>query len=278
MSVVDLLAGGPPGLAIPPTLMIVGVFVLGRLVAGYRVRTREAIERMVRAERDAEEAGRRAVAQERARIARELHDVVSHDVSFIVVQASVERRLGEAGAAGGAVAVGNDVLAGIEAAGRDALTELRRMLGVLRHVEEDADDGLPVLAPLEPQPSLDRIDDLVDQARAAGLDVRVSRRLADCAPLPSGVELAAFRIVQESLTNVVKHVGPTTVSVALRCTPGELEIEVVDAGPARPSGLPGGHGLIGMRERVALFGGSLSTGRHGPGYRVHARLPLAQPT
>ena len=223
MTVVDLLAGAPPGLAIPPTLMIVGVFVLGRLVAGYRVRTREAIERMVRAERDAEEAGRLAVAQERARIARELHDVVSHDVSFIVVQASVERRLrgaatahrGGSATAANAVAVENDVLASIETAGRDALTELRRMLGVLRHAGDDADDGGHALAPLEPQPSLDRIDDLVDQARAAGLEVSVRREHEDSPPLPSGLELAGFRIVQESLTNVIKHVGPTTVSVTL---------------------------------------------------------------
>jgi signal transduction histidine kinase len=284
MTAVDLLAGAPLGLAIPPTLMIIGVFVLGRLLAGYRVRTREAIERMVRAERDAEEAGRLAVAQERARIARELHDVVSHDVSFIVVQASVERRLRAARADGGsgatpgnAVAVADDVLASIEIAGRDALTELRRMLGVLRHADEDTDDGAHGLAPLEPQPSLARLDELVDQVRAAGLAVSVCRQHQDCPPLPSGLELAAFRIVQESLTNVIKHVGPTKVSVTLRTTPGELEIEVVDAGPARPSGLPGGHGVIGMRERVALFGGSLTTGRHGRGYRVHARLPLAQP-
>ncbi len=274
MGVADLLAGAPLGITIPPLLMIVGVFVLGRLVSGYRVRTREALERMVRAEREAEEAGRAAVAQERARIARELHDVVSHDVSFIVVQASVERRLREGGDADGA---GKDVLATIEAAGRDALTELRRMLGVLRHSEDDAADGRHALAPLEPQPSLDRIDDLVDQARAAGLEVCVSRQQEDGPPLPSGLELAAYRIVQESLTNVIKHVGPTKVSVALRSTPGELEIEVLDAGPARPSGLPGGHGLIGMRERVALFGGSLATGAHGTGFRVLARLPLAQP-
>ena len=288
MTAVDLLAGAPLGLAIPPTLMIVGVFVLGRLVAGYRVRTRQAIERMVRAEREAEEAGRVAVAQERTRIARELHDVVSHDVSFIVVQAAVERRLRDAarsgsagtGPAGSAVAVESDVLASIESAGRDALTELRRMLGVLRHVDEEADDGSHRLAPLEPQPSLARLDELVEQVRIAGVAVSLCREHEDGVSLPSGLQLAAFRIVQESLTNVVKHVGPTTVSVALRTTPAELEIEIIDDGATGPSGaadLSGGHGLIGMRERVALFGGSLTTGPHGRGYRVHARLPLAQP-
>jgi signal transduction histidine kinase len=265
LTVVDVLAGQPVGAAVPPLVMILGVFALGRLTALYRRRAHESALRAVRAEQSAERAKQEAVASERARIARELHDVVSHDVSLMVLQASVERRLlGESpdGAATSTAAV----LQSIESAGRDALTELRHMLGVLR---EDAD------APLAPQPGLARLEDLVDDARAAGVDVQVSRQ-GDGA-LPPGLDLAAYRVVQESLTNVVKHVGPTRVRLSLDRRPDELVIDVLDDGPVgdgpRPM-LPGGHGLLGMRERVQLYGGAMRAAPHEQGFRVQVHLPV----
>jgi len=262
LGVADLVSGKPVGTAVPPLLMILGVFALGRLTALYRRRAHDAAVRALRAEEDGRRARDEAVVQERARIARELHDVVSHDVSLMVLQASVERRLlGEAGSEPSSTA---EVLRSIESTGRDALTELRHMLGVLR---QDA------RAPLSPQPGLDRLDELLADARSAGVDVEV--RLDGLSVLPSGLDLAAFRVVQEALTNVAKHVGPTRARVTLDQRPDALVIEVVDDGPARPCSLPGGgHGLLGMRERVSLYGGSLLAGPHEQGFRVLAELPV----
>lgn len=269
LTAVDVLAGQPLGTAIPPLVMILGVFALGRLTALYRRRAHESALRAVRAEQSAEQAKQEAVASERARIARELHDVVSHDVSLMVLQASVERRLlGESadGAAAGTAAV----LQSIESAGRDALTELRHMLGVLR---QDAH------APLAPQPGLDRLEELVAEVRTAGVDVEVHR--SGEGALPPGLELAAYRVLQESLTNVVKHVGPTHVRLSLDHRPEEITIDVQDDGPAAGgsrSPLPGGHGLLGMRERVQLYGGTLRAGPHEAGFRVQVRLPVPSGT
>jgi len=269
LTVVDVLSGEPVGAAVPPLVMILGVFALGRLTAAYRRRAHESAIRAVRAEQSAERATQEAVASERASIARELHDVVSHDVSLMVLQASVERRLlGEAPV--GAAAATADVLESIESAGRDALTELRHMLGVLRQEAQ---------APLAPQPGLDRLDELVDDARAAGVAVEVTRQ--GDGPLPPGLDLAAYRVIQESLTNVVKHVGPTRVRLALARIPDELSIDVLDDGPTagavRPQ-LPGGHGLLGMRERVQLYGGTLLAGPYERGFRVQVRLPIPSGT
>jgi signal transduction histidine kinase len=296
LSVADIAFGQPVGIAIPPLVMILGVFALGRLTAVYRRRALESALRAVLAEQSAERSKQEAIASERARIARELHDVISHDVSLMVLQASVERRLlGERPEAGsGTDSSIADVLESIESTGRDALTELRHMLGVLR----DAGD-----APLAPQPGLDRLDELLTNARSAGVDVhlrrdgvrglppgleRLDELLANARAagvdvhlsrdgvtgLPPGLDLAAYRVVQEALTNVVKHVGPTRVSVSLEHRPDALVIEVVDDGPPRPAGLPGGHGLVGMRERVSLYGGTLLAEPHGGGFRVLARLPI----
>jgi signal transduction histidine kinase len=251
--------------------MIIGVFLLGRLVAGYRQHAAESAELLVVTRREAEQAQRLAVAQERTRIARELHDVVSHDVSLMVLQASVELRLREQSGSG---AAGSEVLAAIERTGRDALAELRRMLGVLRD-----DDRL---APLEPQPGLAQLDELLAGARAAGVDVQLEQ-VGDLTGLPSGLDLAAYRVVQESLTNITKHVGPTHVRLALREQAGVLVIEVVDDGapaaglPHREGDLSGGHGLVGMRERVGLYGGTVSAVPYGSGFRVLARLPIVEP-
>lgn len=269
LSVVAIAFGQPLGVAIPPLVMILGVFALGRLTALYRRRAHESALRAVLAEQSAERSKQEAIASERARIARELHDVVSHDVSLMVLQASVERRLlGESpdGAAAGTAAV----LQSIESAGRDALTELRHMLGVLR---QDA------LAPLAPQPGLDRLEELVAEARTAGVDVEVHR--SGEGALPPGLELAAYRVLQESLTNVVKHVGPTHVCLSLDHRPEEITIDVLDDGPAAGaarSPLPGGHGLLGMRERVQLYGGTLLAGPHEAGFRVQVRLPVPSGT
>lgn len=270
LTAVDVASGQPLGSAVPPLVTILGVFSLGRLMALYRRRAHESALRAVRAEQSAEQAKQEAVASERARIARELHDVVSHDVSLMVLQASVERRLlGESpdGAAAGTAAV----LQSIESAGRDALTELRHMLGVLR---QDAH------APLAPQPGLDRLEELVAEARTAGVDVQV-RRSGEGGALPPGLDLAAYRVLQESLTNIVKHVGPTHVRLSLDHGPEELTIDVLDDGPAAGgsrSSLPGGHGLLGMRERVQLYGGTLLAGPHEAGFRVQVRLPIPSRT
>jgi signal transduction histidine kinase len=205
----------------------------------------------------------RAAAEERARIARELHDVISHDVSLMVLQASVERRV-----RGGDDAT-TETLANIESTGREALAELRRMLGVLRKLDEEP--------PMRPQPGLAQLPDLVEQAAAAGLPVQLSITGEPIA-LPAGLDIAAYRIVQESLTNAAKHAAGATVTATVHYLDGAVEIEVTDDGRADAARVPapvGGHGLVGMQERVALFGGSLEARPvANGGFRVRARLPL----
>ena len=210
-----------------------------------------------------EEAARRAVADEQARIARELHDVIAHSVAVIVVQA---------GAAGDVFDSRPDqaraALRSIEEAGRDALGELRRLLGAVR---PDA-----VASPMPPQPGLEQLDELAEPLRAAGLTVVVNRE-GPRSDLPAGVDLSAYRIVQEALTNTLRHARASLAEVTFRYRSDVLEIEVVDNGrvTSARSGAEPGFGLIGMRERAALHGGSLEAGptAHG-GYRVHALLPL----
>jgi signal transduction histidine kinase len=202
-----------------------------------------------------------AVAEERGRIARELHDVVAHSVSVMVVQAGAARR-SVAANPGQATAA----LTQIEATGRQALAEMRRLLGLLR----DGQDGTAALAP---QPSLAHLDSLLAAAREAGLPVELAVE-GEPRQLPAGIDLSAYRIVQEALTNSLKHAGPATATVRLRYGRKALEVQVSDDGRgARTNG--DGHGLIGMRERVALFGGVLEVGtRPGGGFQVAARLPL----
>lgn len=244
-----------------------------------RAYTRELEARAERLERDREAEAARAVADERGRIARELHDVVTHSVTVMTVQASAARRVlrtspGDAEAA----------LASIESTGRDALAEMRRLLGVLR-----TDEGGP---DLRPQPGLDRMGELVAQMQATGLPVEVSVE-GEARPLPSGVDLAAFRIVQEALTNSLKHAGKARATVRIRYGPDTLDLRVADdgrgaaaaliqgsggSGGSSGSGASGrgaGHGLIGMRERVSLYGGAFEAGpRPEGGYAVHAQIPL----
>ncbi|MDF2741569.1 MAG: two-component system sensor kinase [Actinomycetia bacterium] len=228
-----------------------------------------------------------AVAAERSRIARELHDVVAHSVSVMVVQAGAARRTVAASPGQAATALGQ-----IESTGRQALVELRRLLGLLRD-----DDGQATDAALAPQPSLANLESLAAAAREAGLPVEVTVE-GEPRPLPAGVDLSAYRIVQEALTNSLKHAGPARARVRVCYGREAVEVQVTDDGRGEPpvageSGLVvvtldrggvlevpdrssgDGHGLIGMRERVALFGGTMEAGADpGGGYRVAARLPL----
>jgi signal transduction histidine kinase len=231
------------------------------------VRSRQEIAaalaaRTVELEHEREENAKLAVAEERARIARELHDVVAHNLSIMVVQAGAERR-----------AIGDDrpqtseVLETIEDTGRAAMAEMRRLLGMLRR----SDDELA----LAPQPSLRYLDDLVAQVREAGMPVEL-RIEGTPRPIAPGIDLSAYRIVQEALTNALKHAGPARARVTVRYGENELDIEIADDGAGGADAAPGGHGLVGMRERVALFGGDLAAGRRlGGGYAVRAKLPLA---
>jgi signal transduction histidine kinase len=232
-------------------------FTLGRYM---RIRAAYLVEleaKAARSERDRAEEASRAAAAERARIARELHDVVSHHVSKMVVQA-------EAAAATSPSQV--EAFDGIAATGRGALGELRRLLGVLR--SEPA-------APLSPQPGFGDLDALVAPLREAGVAVELSRP-ASGSELPEGLELCAFRIVQEAITNIVRHARATDVKITIAAANGDLHVEVADNGSTstQQSASPG-HGIVGMRERVALYQGSLEVGpADGGGFVVRARLPV----
>jgi len=222
----------------------------------------EAKERAARAEREREERARAAVAEERARIARELHDVVGHSVSVMTVQASaVRRRLRPH------QEKQREALLVVEQTGREALAEMRRMVGVLRRPEE-----APALAP---QPSLEHLDRLVEHARETGLPVEL-RVEGEPVQLPAGVDLTAYRLVQEGLTNALKHARATSAEVLVRYADGHVELTVSDDGRGDGDGEKGGHGLVGMRERVSVYGGELEAGpRAGGGYRLRARLPVS---
>jgi signal transduction histidine kinase len=223
------------------------------------VRDRERRAQLAERERDL--AAREAVVEERARIARELHDAIAHSVSLMVIQAGAERRVLDEGSAST-----REVLETIEHTGREALTEMRRLVGMLR---TDAGE------PLAPQPALDDLPRLVEQVRASGLAVELHVE-GDRRELPVGVELSAYRIVQEALTNALKHAEGTRAVVHVRYGQDALELEIVDDGAAGASGAPGGgHGLVGMRERVALYGGRLDAGRRATGgYGVRVLLPI----
>jgi signal transduction histidine kinase len=213
------------------------------------------------AERERDVARREAVLEERARIARELHDVIAHHVSMIVLQAGAERRvLEQAGAQ-------DEVLDTIERTGRSALAETRRLLGMLRASDDQ---------PLTPQPRLRDVPLLIGQVREAGLPVELEVE-GDARDLPDGIELSAYRIVQEALTNALKHAGDAHARVCIRYRPQSIDIEVTDNGPGEADpGRSGGHGLVGMRERVALYGGRFSAaGLPEGGFVVRVSLPVA---
>lgn len=233
-------------------------------VMGFETDTLEA--RAAQLERERDEGARAAVEAERARIGRELHDVIGHSISVMGVQAGAVRRV-----LAPELEREREALLAVERTGRDAVTEMRRLLGFLR-----PDDGAP---PTEPLPTLKRLDDLVVEVRRAGLDVELHIE-GDLDELSAGRALAAFRIVQEAFTNALRHAPGSHVRAALCSTPGELRIEVVDDGNGRAPASPdhGGYGLIGMRERVTLYGGTLEAGpRPDRGFAVVARLPTADP-
>lgn len=245
------------------------------LSVGEVVRTRR--ERVRDAQRSQEEALRRQATEERLRIARELHDAVAHNMSLINIQAGValhlmngDRSRDGSGDPGGGDKVA-DALVTIKQASREALVELRSILGVLRAVDEEAARA--------PTPSLERIDELVATAALSGVEVQLDLD-PDLGrqPLPRPVDLAAYRIIQESLTNVARHSDRPEAVVRLRRADGALMVEVLDDGSGRSptQGIPsGGNGIPGMRERAASVGGELSAGRRpGRGFAVRARLPL----
>ncbi len=231
------------------------VMVLVRRVVGDRERRAQLAER----ERDL--AAREAVVEERARIARELHDAIAHNVSMMVLQAGAERRVLD-----DKDGTTREVLGTIERIGRGALTEMRRLVGMLR---SDASE------PLAPQPGIDDLPTLVGQVREAGLPVQFQVE-GERRELPVGIELSAYRIVQEALTNALKHAGEAQASVRVHYRADSLELEIVDdGGGAAALVSSGGHGLVGMRERVALYGGRLDAGRRpSGGFAVRVLLPI----
>ncbi|GAB1817740.1 sensor histidine kinase [Herbidospora sp. RD11066] len=236
----------------------------GAGVRRYQVQAHQADARTEAVVARSERLVREAVADEQARLARELHDIVASSVSMMVMQAGGLRRTLPAD-----LGREREALTHIESTGRAAVEELQRMLHLLRGPATDS---------RLPQPGLARVDDLVEQSRTAGLDV-VVEVTGDPAPLPAGLDLSAYRIVQEALTNTLKHAGPTRVTVTIDHRPGELRLDVCDEGPRagyRPSPrVPGGHGLIGMRERATLFHGDLTAkAREGGGFEVRAILPI----
>ena len=239
---------------------------LGMYARSRREYTNVVEERASLLEREREVRAREAVADERARIARELHDMVGHALNLIVIQSGGAQRVFPS-----KPELVRDSLASIESTGRQALTDMERMLGILRGTEE-ADDAL------SPQPGLSHVDSLAAQVSEAGLPVEVTVEGTPVA-LASSVDLSAYRIIQEALTNALKHAGPAHASVKIRHGADSLELEITDDGQGasgdRVGDDKGRRGLIGMRERVGLFGGELSVGpRPEGGFRVHARLPL----
>jgi len=236
-------------------------------IAGDNMRTRRAyrqslIDRAERAEALRDSLAQQAVAAERTRIARDLHDVVAHSMSLMVVQAGAARRVATSNPDASVAA-----LEAIETVGRNSLNEMRRILGVLRGEGDQAE--------IAPQPDIAAIDALVAEFQAAGLPVEIATR-GDKRPLPASIELTAFRIVQEALTNILKHAGPAHAEVQLAYEPDLLRVTVQDDGTSSPtltSGSQKGH--LGMRERVAVFGGDLiARPKLGGGYNVIATLPL----
>jgi len=276
-----------------PLLVLLPTAAAGYLMRVWRRRAAESAERLRLAQAAHEAEKRQAVETERARIASELHDVVTHNVSVMVVQAGAARRVLESVAGdaplAGKTLLARDALLAVEGSGRTAMTELRHLLGLLAPAGDAPAASAPDAAgaagagtgELSPQPGLDLVPGLIGRVRAAGLEAELSVSGAKRA-LPPGLDLAAYRMVQESLTNVIKHGGSARTVVRVEYRPHELRIKVSDDGsaasgsqaPGRPSG-SGGRGLIGLRERIAVYRGQLDAGpRPGGGWQVSARIPL----
>jgi signal transduction histidine kinase len=276
-------------------LILLPTVAVGVVIRVWRGRARESAERLRRAEQEHEAETERAVALERARIASEMHDVVTHNVSVMVVQAGAARRVLDSSPDDA-----REALLAVEASGRTAMTELRNLLGLLAPAgEAEPGPGEPAAAAgqvnmaapgdaaLAPQPGVARIPALLARLCEAGMPAELSVEVPAGSPrdLPPGVDLAAYRVVQEALTNVMKHAGPARTAVRLEYRPRDLVITVSDEGPppgaapAAPAAAPGsgadGRGLIGLRERIAVYGGQLDAGpRPGGGWRLTARIPL----
>ncbi|MFF6814293.1 sensor histidine kinase [Streptomyces sp. NPDC012403] len=256
-------------------LILVPMAVAAVGLRTWKLRTDEGRARLSALEREQAEALRRAVEHERARIARELHDVVTHNVSVMIIQAGAARKIMET-----SPEQAGEALLAVEAGGRAAMTELRHVMGLLTMANEgegtDADPAGTAAVPV-PQPGLDQLETLVGRVRDAGLPVDLTVT-GPPRPLPPGLELAAYRVVQEALTNTVKHASGATAAVTVAYGPEQLRVEVTDTGghPGAPAG--SGRGLIGLRERLAVYDGTLTTGRRlTGGYRVEALIPLETP-
>ena len=256
-----LIAGMNPGDIIPAWLFYTTVWFMGRTLRQRRLQAARLQDLAAQLELEREERAQTAVAEERSRISRELHDVVAHSVSVMVVQSQAAQRLLH-----GEQPNVRQALESIETTGRQALMEMRRLLGILRRTDAE-------LA-LAPQPSLKHLNTLIEQMRGAGLPVELHIE-GEAEPLPPGVDLSAYRIVQEALTNTLKHAGPSQAQVVIHYLADELELEITDDGYGNGKGGGAGQGLIGMRERVTLYGGVFQSGRReSGGYSVRARLPL----
>jgi signal transduction histidine kinase len=248
--------------AISPGLLITAAWVAGLALRQKREQAEVAEEHAARLERERDLREREARAEERARIARELHDVVAHNVSVMTIQAAAVRRLLRRDQERQ-----REALEVIERTGREALSEMRRLVGVLKEASEQAPE-------LAPQPGLDHLEQLVQHTRETGLDVRLRVEGTPTA-LPVGIDVSAYRIVQEGLTNALKHAQASAVDVLVRYEADAVELVVTDDGRGTGNGSESGHGLVGMRERVAVYGGELAAGpRREGGYEVRARLPV----
>ncbi len=258
---VSVVEGLEPSDLAAAFVFLVGPWVVGTVLRQRAAHANEAVARADRLEREREIEAAAAAEQERTRIARELHDIVSHSISVVTIQTqAVRRRLGPDHAQEAAD------LAAVEATAREALAEMRRLFGVLRTDGEAAS--------LAPQPGLAELNRLVDQVRSSGIQVDLTIE-GDAYELPPGVDLAAYRIIQEALTNALRHSGAAHAAVVVRFRPTKLDIAVEDNGVGMTETSAGGHGLVGVRERVALYGGtvevvSVPTG----GVRLSATLPV----
>jgi signal transduction histidine kinase len=258
MAPLEIHRGQAAGDVLPTIVWIGGFWLIGRVIRSWRERavTLERLNRRLDEQRGLQAEA--AVVVERGRIARELHDVIGHNVSMMVVQAGAAARVLE-----GEQPNVRTALAAIEQTGRQTVDEMRRLIGVVR-----SENGLA----LAPQPTLRDLEQLVSNVREAGLPVDL-RIEGEPAEIPPGIDLSAYRIVQEALTNTLKHAGPASATVTVRYASSAVEVEVCDDGSSAEDGV--GNGLIGMRERVALWSGELEVGRRRDGgYAVRARLPL----
>jgi signal transduction histidine kinase len=261
-AIVSSIPGHPASQPVVVPLEFAISWVAGFAVRGRAVQAEAAESRATQAERERDTAARIAMAEERTRIARELHDIVAHAVSVMVLQVGAVRHELPA-----ALSQDREALKGVEQVGRDALAEMRHLLDAMREDGERAELG--------PQPGLDRLGALLQDVGRAGLPARLHVD-GDPLDLPRGIDISAYRIVQEGLTNVLKHAHATQAEVALEYAPDQLRIEVSDNGHGTERNDSRGHGLIGIHERVKLYGGEMTTATtNGGGFSLTACLPLA---